>query len=528
MKSFVARKHAAFLALLLFAVAAAWLGRAGAFQAGFDGNHDEAAHVMTGVLIRDYVLSGTQVPAVQYAERYYVAYPKIAFGVWPPLFHLVEGAWFLLFEPSRLSAALLMAALLAATALVYYLSAADEMGRRLAAMSAVLLVSLPAVVQAFSVIIADSLLVLLVAAAGWSFQRYLARPHWKHALAFGAFAGLAFLTKYNAMLLIFVPPVAIAVTGRWQLWRKASLWLAPVVVVLIAVPWYLTHPGQVAYAADMGALGFPTMLAAGRENLYLLLDFLGLVALVSAVGLVSWFRDRQPAGAVHFSLLLGTWLMHSFVYPIVDARYLLPAVPSLIYFLGRGVVELGQIAQGSLVPLPVARAALLAVFAVAVCARPADRTTRPWSALAGQVHQLATTNTLLVSGSGREEGALVAEIALRDPQRHRQPSWLVLRASKVLADSSWMGANYRLRLRTAQEVRTALTDWRVSIVAIDPAHRTPHAELLLAAVQGGPTWREHPSAVSGVRLFTRDVPPGSARTAVELDLSHTIGRKIVY
>jgi hypothetical protein len=111
-----------------------------------------------------------------------------------------------------------------------------------------------------------------------------------------------------------------------------------------------------------------------------------------------------------------------------------------------------------------------------------------------------------VSGDGEAEGALVTELALADATRHDQPSWIVLRASKMLASSTWMGRDYQLRHGTVGEVQASLDKWRVSAIAVDTgsAAQRHQGQLLDALTQAGLAWREQPSPGARVRMFVRN------------------------
>ena len=46
---------------------------------------DEAAHFATGIMVYDYVTTGIGENPIEFAKSFYVRYPKVAFGQWPPL-----------------------------------------------------------------------------------------------------------------------------------------------------------------------------------------------------------------------------------------------------------------------------------------------------------------------------------------------------------------------------------------------------------------------------------------------------------
>ncbi len=310
-----------FSLLFLWGYAAILLDHMGAFRADFNGNPDEASHVMTGVLIRDYLVSGVQQPPIRFAERHYLAYPKSSFGIWPPLFHFAEGAWFLIFEPSRWSTSLLMSTLLAIAGLISGLIFRDEIEPFTTAILVMFLVGSPLLVKQFSVVIADAILFPLMLLSVCFFIRYLETHFQRDSILFGFFAGLAFLTKYNAASLVLVPVIGIALTRQWKLLKNPTLWAAPLVVLLIAGPWYVLQFRTIIYAADMGPNGFPLVFSSGIDNFMILAKWFGAVGgcliLVGTLGTLFTGRRSSAQAACWLGLLLGTWVMHSFVYPIL-------------------------------------------------------------------------------------------------------------------------------------------------------------------------------------------------------------------
>ena len=52
-------------------------------------------------MIRDYIASCHFTSPLTYAEHYYAHYPKTAFGMWPPFFHITEALWTLIFSPGK-------------------------------------------------------------------------------------------------------------------------------------------------------------------------------------------------------------------------------------------------------------------------------------------------------------------------------------------------------------------------------------------------------------------------------------------
>src|SRR5664280_2187093 len=75
---------------LLFGVVVLWQSVSGAYRAELAAHADEAAHYVTGLMLRDYAASFFPTSPVRFAEQYYLHYPKVAIGHWPPVFYIIE------------------------------------------------------------------------------------------------------------------------------------------------------------------------------------------------------------------------------------------------------------------------------------------------------------------------------------------------------------------------------------------------------------------------------------------------------
>ena len=115
----------------------------GAYHSDFSAHPDEAAHAVSSLLVHDYAAAGFPGNPVKFAESYYVHYPKVGIGRWPPLFYASEGAWMLAFGRSR--AALLSFAGMTAAALLLsvFLWVAGECGAIVGMAAALALAAAP-------------------------------------------------------------------------------------------------------------------------------------------------------------------------------------------------------------------------------------------------------------------------------------------------------------------------------------------------------------------------------------------------
>lgn len=204
-------------------VAAGLTWASGAFQAEFVGNPDEAAHYVTGLMVRDYVAAGLPRGPLRFAENYYLHYPKVALGRWPPGFYLLQTAWTMVFSPSRLSILLSMAAL--------------------------------------------------------AYGKFLDQPRWREAIVFSVLAVLAIMTHGKTLALALLPGFAILIGRRLDLLRRACFWFPALPVLVICGPWYMVGGqgsaapapggGQRPVGRDDGAdperVGVPFGSAGGRR-----------------------------------------------------------------------------------------------------------------------------------------------------------------------------------------------------------------------------------------------------------------------
>src|ERR1039457_72543 len=65
----------------------------GAYNADFAGNPDSPANHVTSIMISQYLRGGSWQSPMNFAEQYYIHYPQVAIGHWPPFFYLCAGIW---------------------------------------------------------------------------------------------------------------------------------------------------------------------------------------------------------------------------------------------------------------------------------------------------------------------------------------------------------------------------------------------------------------------------------------------------
>ena len=470
-----------FLLFLSVTVVLQLLG--GAYAADLAGD-DEAAHYVTGMMVRTYLASRQWFEPMEFARAYYNAYPKVAIGHWPPVFYLVQALWTLVFTASRESVLLLMAALAAGCATLSYRLFSRLVGSAAAVVCGVVFLCVPVVQYLSSAVMAELLVLAWMLLALSAYARYLDSERALDSFQFGLFAAAAILTKANGFALALAPPLAILLARKTGLIRRLSFWMPLAVVAITCAPWYLFTFGAAAEGWQgsknpkflLGTVALFNLKAMQQQagSCTLVLAALGCYAAV-----VRPLLDRravESVWAVAAATLVATLVFHSVIAPVRDARHLLAAILLALLLAARGLLH-GIHAIPVLSRHP-ARAALLG-GAVAVAAfgfesfrlmkKPANGASEVAAALTSDPYK---KSSVLVSSPGASgEGAIIAETALRshDPVRR------LIRASKLLASVSWDGRGYRLLTPHPADVLRSISDAGVELVVWQKPSATDQA-----------------------------------------------------
>ncbi|MCS6951811.1 MAG: glycosyltransferase family 39 protein [Bryobacterales bacterium] len=516
-----------------------WAG--GAYRADFTGHPDEAAHFVTGLMVRDYIAAGAPAAPRAYAENYYFHYPKVAIGHWPPFFYVVQAVWMLFLPPSRFTIILLMTSIAAASAWFLY----SELRRRVPELTALftgaVFVLLPLVQAHTGMVMAEMLVALLGLLASIRFTRYLERGRGRDALLFGLLAALAILTKPIGVVLAAVPPVGVLLSGRLDLLKRWSFWAPAAIVLGLCAPWYFIvdrafHDSWV----DWGGIGIyesPWRLEwnqwhaqVGKALLFAAgLGFLSLLVSLLRTG------HAQPCWAVAAGLLGGFLAFRAFVGASHEARVLLVGMPAFLMFVANGMAAAGSWVARS---VPRARVAAACIVALATSAffverfRLVRRSPEGFAEAAADLmsRKELRNSVILVSSLLLGEGALIAEVALRD----ERPGRIVLRATKVLASVGWNGEDYDVRLDSPDQVAALLESIPVGVVVWDRApglNAMQHHDFVVQALRRDPgRWEPigfYPRPAAGsprLEVYRQVGHEGRQRKPIRLDLRNRLGK----
>ncbi len=466
-----------------FAAALLLQWHSGAYRSEFGAHADEPAHVVTGLMVRDYLADGLWSGAspMAFARAYYERYPKVALGHYPPAFYLVEGVWLL---PIRSPAAVLvlMAALSAGAGwLTWRLARHHGLSPGWAWLPAALFVVHPLVRTYTNIVMSDLLLVIFCLLATDAWRRFLRTSTNRHSLAFGLWAAAAILTKGSGLFLALVPPLSILLTAKWRLLKCRALWLAPLPVLMFALPWMLATRHITAEGMSSTPLSgyVPEAVAFFAKHLPEEFGWLacGLLLFVILEAFLGAAR-RRPVGdssACLVAMAVGLLLLYLVVPAGLDARYLLPLAPAL-FILGIDAIHRWTrclpIAENLRPIAGVIAIAIAVIIILAESQRPVHKQLAGYADAIDsivQAHRLAVVPPadgefvdILVASNASGEGALVAAAAFR-PEANLK----IHRSTKVLIETDWLGRDPKMLVTPGPEANENFRQLSIDWLLID-------------------------------------------------------------
>jgi hypothetical protein len=500
---------AVFAALLGSVVILQVLG--GAYASGFGGYPDEPAHLVTSLMVRDFLAGLDFRHPWQFAQQYYFHYPKVAIGVWPPGFYAALGTWFLIFGASRASAIIFIAVVAATTASVIYFTGKRLVGRWAGVLAAVLFIASPLVQQSSARVMTEHLVTLGMLVSTLCFARFMRTERTGDGLAFGTVAAASILTHGNAWALGLVPAITLTLTNRWYLLHRLGLWAAALPVLVACLPWYVLAPSIVAGREG----GIASLLAEAVPGyarfIYLAVGLpviiLALIGIWETIIRVTPRAGVAPEWAALAALALGSYILHCILPVPIDSRFMVLLIPSVVLFCAAGVSAITH-RLASLLPIGVACVSLalilIAVFSVDSFALPIQLRNGGYEALVSDVEARVSNvpQVWLISSGSTGEGCLVAEVALQE----RRPNSYVLRGETILGGGGWYWTNMQDRFDTLAKLAALLDDMPVTIIVIDDRVPTdqqrPYHDRLRRLVAGASdTWEligSYPQTQDGI------------------------------
>jgi hypothetical protein len=437
---------------------------------------------------------------MEFARAYYEHYPKIGLGHWPPVFYVVQAAWYLVVPPGLVTGLWLMAGIVAATAVA--------LGREVARFSptlalpvSLLWIVLPTTRNFAGRILAEHLVVLLAFLAVAAYARYLDEPSWRWSILFALWASLTILTKGTGLGLALVPPLAVVFTGRWQLLRQPTFWAPALLVAVLCLPWYLLAPG--ARHENVAAYGgLQVSQARFTEAIEFVREMFPLPlwpAVAAAFALLALRLRQWPAGACSVALVVAM-LAGTIGVSVWETRHMITVGPALLLVLA--FVLHHQTARWQARRWLQAAGIALWLAVVVICLRADRPIYRVLSDPREAAEIVVGKSPIFVVGWPDLQGSLIAEIALRE----RRPTTTILRGDKTIAVSDFMGRGSQLRIGSPEQLQTFFDEKKVQFVVIDEVMGQHLAEIPLTrstVTRFATVWERVPLQTTRFTLWRR-------------------------
>ena len=465
--------------------------RTHAYSSGFSGA-DEPAHFLNAYVVSMYLQSWFSSNPMAFAADFYAHYPKISIGHWPPAYYALLGPVFLVIPPTIEAAFLINLIVSALPAAGVAMTLGYLSGRYAAFIGAGVYALAPLVMEGQSFFMLDQALAASCVAATIAWVHFVAAPGWKRALFFSFLCAFAVLLKGNGWLMVFVPVYYMILTKNYRLLAKPYLYGAALAAAVLVVPWYWATAGISAdgfnYKAgwDYATMALAANLGFVRFNVGVVSFFLALTAIIVEYRARHTTPARWGIVSACLSLIMATLTLQSLIPVDIVDRYMAPALPAIVVLAFLGLQQCYDfLARQNYA----AMGALVTVLLVASMVAPGvshmlERHPKPDYRMAevAKVQQnYSSPGIWLIDGSSNAEGAFIAEMALRD----RSLSSYTVRASKLLADSNFMGSKYQLKFAGGQGVLREIEHLGIrNIVIAQSSGRFafPHSEQLVAAL----------------------------------------------
>lgn len=457
------------------------------FANGFS-NSDEPSHFVNSYFIWGYLSHGQFANPIAFAEQFYIAYPKLSLGHWPPLYYTLVGGLFLVFSAVPETAVWINLFVTVFVGFLLAMMLRPSVGLGWSLVSALVLTLLPLSLVALNFFMLDQPLTLIVLLSAWVWLRFAYQPSYNFGLLYGTLAAAAILVKGNGWLLVLFPMFHILFARRWALLRDPRMYAGALLCLLAVLPWYMVT-AKISADGFNYAFGIDYAAKALTQNLLTLyhnIGFFGLVLVSVALTMLWSAGDSQRGQAVlvriAVSMIAAVLLLQSLVPVDIVSRYMMPSMPFLVLLAILGIVEMEHFACFETRPAILRGAQALAVLLVLLPSLMNLSSATPQADLrmadaATMVVDPQQVQVVVIDGSPAGEGAFIAEAVVASKAR----DLYVVRSSKILSESNFMGTDYRLLAETPAEVGGIVRNIGAQYIVVERrkgGNLFPHSDLL--------------------------------------------------
>ena len=482
----------------------------GAYSAEFDGHTDEAGQFVSGLLVYDYLTHLPKGNPIDWAAKYYLHYPQIGLGRWPPGFAISEALWWLVWHPSRWSSLFLVGTFTWMAAAIFY-----GLARRIASIwvalaACIVLIATPAVASSYCTVMADAPCLLASVLVLAFTVRLMETPSKALILQTAAVLLLALLMKGSALCLVPIPLLALVITSRSR--TKYLLGLAIAFLLSAGAIAGLHFLNPALFLALRGISGAST-LVPWQGDLALHLIGYGF-DLIAAIGVYIAVVSRRPIALAAALAVVSIVFVSYGLRAMQEPRHWIILIPALLLLALESSSRLGTTR---------ARFALLCLVGMAFF--PFQLRRQHAEGFRTLAAKMQLPSRMLISSSGIGEGPWIAAITLRE----KRPASVVVRATKALASMGWNGEGYRLLTDSSAKVLTRLDELGIDTVIVhEPPGTTspPHQRLLQEAMSASDAWQPAQTGIASFHQWARVKPPGVPRKPLEIELNSPFLRRV--
>lgn len=175
--------------------------RTHAYTAGFSGA-DEPAHFLNAYFISIYLKSHLGTNPLAFASDFYMHYPKISIGHWPPAYYALLSPLFLLFNATAENALIINLAISAFPSVVIAVALTYLVGAITALLGTFTYSFAPLVFEGYAYFMLDQALAACCAAGTIAWYSYANQPGWARSFLFAGLCAFGILLKGNGWLIV--------------------------------------------------------------------------------------------------------------------------------------------------------------------------------------------------------------------------------------------------------------------------------------------------------------------------------------
>jgi uncharacterized membrane protein len=413
--------------------------------------YDETQHAMAGVFFRDLLVDHPWSNPVQYTYEYYTKYPAFKLLYWPPLFHMVEGLFFLVFGITVLASRLTILSYALVGVFFWYKIAEREGPQPRALASALIFPLLPFVLQYERVTMLEIPCVAMCMVSLYFWQSFMREERARDLWWFAAFLVASLFTSQKAAFLCLFVVLHFLVERRWKLLKRWDVWAAGFLSAAIVVTWYLFSLGKLARSYDrVSGQDFQHATTSYHLFYYLekVLPQMGM--LLGVLGMAGFVWAMLRARKEHHFFLV--WIVAGFLCftPIYEKhiRHTMIWIPVLVYF-ALVMVENLQPRRSWIVPVFCA----LAVYSVVKALNANTEKASGIEPIAQYVMAQPDSDVLYYQGFLSND--FIFFVRKYDPEKRR----LVARDKQTVVTKFNQENGTRQHLKTPEEVIRVFQEW---------------------------------------------------------------------